>query len=80
MMQFENRKPLVHLPEGDTDFFDVVAGVLQGDVLTPNLFLIFLDQEFRMSIDLMKENSFTWKKKKKTNKKARSRRYPTEDM
>ena len=32
---------MVHLPNGDTDFFDVVTGVLQDDILTANLFIIF---------------------------------------
>ena len=32
-----------HLPVGDTDFFDFVTGVLQGDTLAPFLFIICLD-------------------------------------
>ena len=43
---------------GDTDYFDVVAGVLQGDTLAPYLSIIYLDYVLRMFIDLMKENSF----------------------
>ena len=27
-------------PDGDTDFFDIVTGVLQGDILAPYLFII----------------------------------------
>ena len=30
-------------PDGDTDFFDIVAGVLQVDKLAPYLFIICLD-------------------------------------
>ena len=29
--------------DGDTDFFDIIAGVLQGDTLAPYLFIICLD-------------------------------------
>ena len=55
-------------PDGDTDYFDIVAGVLQGDTLTPYLFIICLDYMLRTSIDKIKENGFeqTKKKKKKT--------------
>ena len=34
------------------------SGVQQGDTLSPYLFIICLDYEIRMSIDLMKENGF----------------------
>ena len=59
----------IHSPDGDTDFFDIVAGVLQGDILVPYLFIICLDYMLWMLVDLMKENGFTLVK-------AKSRRYP----
>ena len=49
-------------PDGDADFFDIVAGVLQGDTLAPYLFLICLDYILRTSRDLMKENDFILEK------------------
>ena len=52
----------------ETDYFDIVAGVLQGDTLTPYLFIIYLDYVLRTSIDRMKENTFKLAKE-------RSRRY-----
>ena len=58
MMLYENTKVKVHSPDGDTDYFNIVAGVLQGDTWTPYLFIICLDYMFRRSIDLMKENGF----------------------
>ena len=30
-------------PDGDTEFFKILAGVLQGDTLAPFLFIIALD-------------------------------------
>ena len=54
---------------GDTDFFDFVDGVLQGDTFALCLFIIYLDYVLRTSIDPIKENDFTLKK-------ARSRQYP----
>ena len=52
----------------ETDYFDIVAGVLQGDTLAQYLFIICLDYVLRTSIDKIKENDFELKKK-------RSRRY-----
>ena len=46
----------------ETDFFQIVAGVLLGYTLAPYLFIIWLDYILQMSIDLMKENGFTLKK------------------
>ena len=69
MVLYKKTKVKVRSLNGDTDYFDIVAGVLQGDTLVPYLFLICVDYVLRMSIDLMKENSFTLAK-------ARSRRYP----
>ena len=49
--------------------FDIVAGVLQGDTLSPYLFIICLHYVLRKSIDKIRENGFELTKK-------RSRRYP----
>ena len=38
-------------PDGDTEYFDIVAGVLQVDTLAPYLFIICLDYVLRTSID-----------------------------
>ena len=43
---------------GDTDYFDIVAGVLQGGTLAPYLFIICLDYVLRISTDKMKDNGF----------------------
>ena len=66
---FRNTKVKVRSLDGDTEYFDIVAGVLQGDTLAPYLFIICLDKELRTSIDKIRENGFELTKKK-------SRRYP----
>ena len=48
---YRNSKVKVHSPDGDTEYFDIVAGVLQGDTLAPYLFIICLDHVLRISID-----------------------------
>ena len=58
MILYRNTKVKVHSPDGDTDYFDIVAGVLQGDTLVPYLFIICLDYVLRTSIDKIKENCF----------------------
>ena len=63
----------VRSPDGDTDYFDIVAGVLQGDKLVPYLFIICLDYVLRTSIDKIRENGFELTKK-------RSRRYPAKTI
>ena len=48
---------MVNSLNSNTDYFDIVAGVLQGNTLVPFLFLIYLDDILWMSIDQIKENS-----------------------
>ena len=57
-MLYRNTKVKVRSPDGDTDYFNIVAGVLQGDTLAPYLFIICLDYMLRTSIDKMKDNGF----------------------
>ena len=40
MILYKNTEVKVRSPDGDTDCFDIVAGVLQGDTLAPFLFII----------------------------------------
>ena len=54
MMLYRNTKVKVHSLDGDTVYFDIVTGVLQGDTLTPYLFIICLEYMLRTSIDKMK--------------------------
>ena len=65
MMLYRNTKEKVCSPDGDTDYFDIVAGVPQGDTLALYLIIICLDYMLRTSIDKMKENGFKLTKEKK---------------
>ena len=58
MMLYRNTKVKVRSPYGVTDYFDIVAGVLQVDTLAPYLFIICLDYLLRTSIDKMKDDGF----------------------
>ena len=62
---YRNTKVKVRSPDGDTDYFDIVAGVLQGDTLAPYV--------LRTSIDKIRENGFELTKK-------RSRWYPAKTI
>ena len=52
MMLYKNTKVKVHSPYGDTDFFDIVAGMQQEDILAPYQFIICLDYVLQTLIDL----------------------------
>ena len=65
MMLYKNTKVKVRSPDGGTDYFDNVAGMLQGDTLAPYLFIICLDYVLRTSIDKMKDNGFMQAKERR---------------
>ena len=44
---YRNTKVKVCLPDGDTEYFDIIAGVLRGNMLAPYLFIICLDYVLR---------------------------------
>ena len=70
---YRSTKVKVQSPDGDTEYFDILAGVLQGDMLAPYLFIICLDYVLRTSIDKIRENGFELTKK-------RNRRYPAKTI
>ena len=72
-MLYRNTKVKVCSPDGETDYFEIVADVLRGDTLAPYLFIICLDYILRMSIDKMKDNGFKLTKE-------RSKRYPAQTI
>ena len=58
---------------GDIDYINIVANVLQGDTLAPYISIICLDYVLRMSIVKIKDNDFKLTKEK-------SRRYPAQTI
>ena len=70
---YKNTKVKVRSLDGPTEYFDIVAGVLQEDPLVPYLLIICLDYVLRTSIDKIRENGFELTKK-------RSRRYPAKTI
>ena len=72
MMLYKNTKVKVRSSHGDTDFFYIVASVLQGDTLVSYLLIICLD--YVLNVDRFNErNGFTLEK-------IRSRWYPTQTI
>ena len=59
----------VRSPDGDTVFLAVLSGVLQGDTLAPQLFIIVLDYVLRTSADISLDLVFNVTPR-------RNRRYP----
>ena len=47
MTLYRNTKVKVRSLDEDTDYFDIVAGMLQGDTLAPYLFIICLHYMLR---------------------------------
>ena len=70
---YKNTKVKVLSPDGDTEYFDIVVGVQQGDRLAPYLFIICLDFVLKTSIHKIRENGFELTKK-------RSRRHPAKTI
>ena len=68
---YTNTKATVITPDGETDFFNIEAGVLQGDTLAPFLFIIVLDYILRLSFDQRSEKGLQLHPR-------RSRRHPAQ--
>ena len=64
-MLYRNTNVKVCSSDGDTEYFDILAGVLQGDTLAPYLFIICLDYVLRPSIDKNERQRFQADKGKK---------------
>ena len=52
---YDNLKAKVSSPDGETDYFKIYAGVMQGDTLAPFLFVIVLDYALRKAIQSREE-------------------------
>ena len=69
MMLYRNTRSMVRSPDGDTAFFEITTGVMQGDTLAPFLCILCLDYILKTSVDINAELGFTLTER-------RSRRYP----
>ena len=69
MMLYRNTRYMVRSQDGDTTFFEITTGVLQGDTLAPFLFIVSLDYILKTDIDNNTELGFTLTQR-------RSIRYP----
>ena len=56
-----NTSATIISPDGETDSFEVKAGVLQGDTLAPFLFIVVLDYVLRISLDNIEEKGLLLK-------------------
>ena len=64
MILYRNTKSVVRSQDDDTELFDILAGVLQGDTLAPFLFERCLGYVLRLSGDKCNEYGLTSKKQK----------------
>ena len=55
---YRNTKVKIHSLDRDTEYFDIVAGVLQGDTLAQYLFIICLDYVLKTLIDKNQRKRF----------------------
>ena len=62
---YRNTKVKVRSPGGDTEYFDILAGRLQGHTLTLYLFIICLDYVLRTSIAKIRGKRLRADKEKK---------------
>ena len=67
IMLYKNMKAIVCLLPSDTDFFNILTGVLQRDILAPFLFIICLDLH-TMNVD--RSNKKKWSQTKKKRQKT----------
>ena len=57
---YTNTRSSIITPDGETESFDILSGILQGDTLAPFLFIIVIDYIMRISVDTMKENGLLY--------------------
>jgi len=67
---YTNNSATVLSPDGETNPFDIKAGILQGDTLAPFLFIMVVDYILRMSLDSLNDKGFLLKPKRGTRQPA----------
>ena len=68
-LMYTGTKARVLSPDGETELFEILAGVLQGDTLAPYLFAIVLDYAMRIALEGREDLGFELQRR-------RSRRHP----
>ena len=68
-----NAEATVITPDGETEFFEITAGVLQGDTLAPFIFIIVLDYILRLPLDNLNDRGLQIQPR-------RSRRHPAQHL
>ena len=48
---YQNTKARILTPDGETEQFNITAGVMQGDTLAPFLFIVVLDYALRGTLN-----------------------------
>ena len=76
MMLYVNMKAIVHSPDDDTDFFDIVNGVLQENTLYIDAIFIH-NRPWSCALNVKRSDERKWFHSKK---KAKSRWCPTETI
>ena len=74
IMFHRNTKVKVHSPGGGTDFFHIVAGVLQGDIFTIFTIIVYYLPWLRIS-NIDRYNQSKWHYTKNAKKKTSRRNY-----
>ena len=70
-MMYEDTRPRIISPDGETDFFKILTGVLQGDTLAPYLFILVLDYVLRKTFEGREEElGFKLHRRKSSRVKA----------
>ena len=69
-MLYKNTKVMVRFPDSDTDFFNIVAGILEGNTSAPYIIIICQDYVLQTLIDPINENGFTLKRSRRFTSKS----------
>ena len=80
MILYRNIKVKVRSPDGDTEYFDIVAGVLQGDTLATYLFIIYLEYVLRTSMIKSERTASSWQRKEAEGTPQKQLSMPTTPM
>ena len=63
---YSNTNASIVTPDGETEKFEITAGVLQGDTLAPFIFIIVLDYAMRKALGNGKEEELGFTLRERT--------------